>query len=63
MNKHEGFCVPLLEGMHFGVPILAYNSTAIPEALGGPGVLINKKNYLEIAELINLLVEDKVLKR
>ena len=62
MSKHEGFCVPLLEGMHFGVPILAYNSTAIPETLGGTGVLINKKNYLEIAELINLLVEDKVLR-
>jgi len=62
MSEHEGFCVPLLESMHFEVPILAYNSTAIPETLGGAGILINNKNYIEIAELINLLVEDQVLR-
>ena len=30
MSEHEGFCVPLVEAMHFNVPIIAYNSTAIP---------------------------------
>ncbi len=62
MSEHEGFCVPLLESMYFEVPILAYNSTAVPETLGGAGILINDKNYIEIAELINLLVEDKALR-
>ncbi|MPM85721.1 D-inositol-3-phosphate glycosyltransferase [bioreactor metagenome] len=62
MSEHEGFCVPLLESMYFGVPVLAYNSSAIPETLGGTGILINEKNYIEIAELINLLVEDKKLR-
>jgi len=62
MSEHEGFCVPLLESMYFEVPILAYNSTAIPETLGGAGVIVNDKNYIEIAELINVLVEDKVLR-
>jgi glycosyltransferase involved in cell wall biosynthesis len=62
MSEHEGFCVPLLESMYFGVPVLAYNSSAIPETLGGTGILINEKNYIEIAELINLLVEDKTLR-
>jgi glycosyltransferase involved in cell wall biosynthesis/2-polyprenyl-3-methyl-5-hydroxy-6-metoxy-1,4-benzoquinol methylase len=62
MSEHEGFCVPLVESMHFEVPILAYNSTAIPETLGGAGVIVNDKNYIEIAELINVLVEDKVLR-
>jgi len=62
MSEHEGFCVPLLESMHFGVPIIAYSSTAIPETLGDSGILINNKNYMEIAELINILVEDKLLR-
>jgi glycosyltransferase involved in cell wall biosynthesis len=62
MSEHEGFCVPLLEGIYFKVPILAYNSTAVPETLGGAGILINDKNYIEIAELINLLIEDKALR-
>jgi glycosyltransferase involved in cell wall biosynthesis len=62
MSEHEGFCVPLLESIYFGVPVLAYNSSAIPETLGGTGILIHNKNYIEIAELINLLVEDQTLR-
>lgn len=62
MSEHEGFCVPLLESMYFEVPIIAYNSTAIPDTLGSAGIIINDKNYIEIAELINLLVKDKVLR-
>ena len=58
MSEHEGFCVPLIESMYFGIPIIAYNSTAIPYTLEKSGILINKKDYPEIAELINLLVED-----
>lgn len=63
MSEHEGFCVPLLESMHFKIPILANNSTAIPQTLGGSGILVNEKNYIEIAEMINLLVEDKTLRK
>ncbi len=62
MSEHEGFCVPMLESMYFEVPIIAYNSTAIPETLENSGVLINEKNYCEIAELINILIEDKELR-
>lgn len=59
MSEHEGFNVPLIESMHFEVPILAYNSTAIPYTMGGAGILVNKKCYPEIAEMINLVVTDK----
>ncbi len=58
MSEHEGFCVPLIESMLFDIPIIAFNSTAIPYTLGSSGILINKKNYPEIAELIQLLIED-----
>ena len=34
LSEHEGFCVPLLESMHFGVPIVAFGVTAVPETLG-----------------------------
>ncbi|HOW14883.1 glycosyltransferase [Methanosarcina sp.] len=63
MSEHEGFCVPLLESMYFKIPIIANNSTAIPQTLGGSGILVNEKNYIEIAEMINLLVEDKTLRK
>lgn len=63
MSEHEGFCVPLLECMYFKIPILAFNSTAIPHTLGRAGILINKKNYMEIAEMASLLAADSNLRR
>lgn len=62
MSEHEGFGVPLVEAMFFGAPVLAYKSTAVPETLGNAGVLINEKNYDEIAELIHLIVTDESLR-
>jgi L-malate glycosyltransferase len=62
MSDWESFCVPLVESMHFGLPIIAYNSTAIPDTLGDSGILVNQKDYVEIAELINLIVKDPSLK-
>jgi L-malate glycosyltransferase len=51
MSRHEGFCVPLLESMHFDVPIVALGITAVPGTLGGAGVLVNEANTPGIAEL------------
>jgi len=62
MSEHEGFCVPLVESMYFKIPIIAYNSTAIPHTLEKSGILINQKKYIEIAELMNLIAEDEKLK-
>lgn len=62
MSEHEGFSVPLIESMHFGVPIIAYSSTAVPYTLGGAGILFNRKCYPEIAEMINLVVTDEKLR-
>ena len=56
MSEHEGFCVPLLESMHFHLPVLAYASSAVPETLGKGGVLFSEKNYPLIAEMMNKLV-------
>lgn len=61
-SHHEGFCVPLLEAMHFQLPIVAYNGTAIPNTLGGAGVLYHGNQYQEAAELISLLMSDADLR-
>lgn len=57
-SEHEGFCVPLLEAMVFKLPIIAYNSSAIPYTLGDSGILYNEKNPALIAEIINMVVND-----
>jgi glycosyltransferase involved in cell wall biosynthesis len=41
-SDHEGFCVPLLESMSFGLPIVARATSAIPETLGGAGLLVSE---------------------
>ena len=39
LSEHEGFCVPLVEAMAADVPIVAYAAGAVPETLGGAGLL------------------------
>lgn len=62
LSEHEGFGMPFLESMHFGVPIIAYKAAAIPETLGNSGILVTEKDYAAIAELIGLLLEDEALR-
>ena len=33
-SKHEGFCVPVLEAMHFGLPVVVRSGTAASEVAG-----------------------------
>jgi len=62
MSEHEGFCVPLIESMHFGIPIIAFNSTAVPETLSGVGVLLDEKDPATVSEAMRLLIENNVLR-
>lgn len=55
MSEHEGFCVPLLECMHFGVPILAYAAAAIPDTLGEAGLIFKSKDHPAIAALMDVV--------
>ena len=62
MSEHEGFCIPLLEAMQFGGPILAYDAGAVPETLGGSGALVHDKDFPRIAELMDLLLNDSTVR-
>ena len=58
MSEHEGFCVPLVEAMYFDVPIIAYACAAIPETLGGCGILLHDKNPQKAADAIEKIMDD-----
>jgi len=62
MSEHEGFCVPLLEAMYFDIPIVAYQSSAIGYTLGGSGILLDKKNPLETAGVMDKVIRDEALR-
>lgn len=63
MSDHEGFFVPLLESMHFELPILAYGSSVIPETLGESGIVFYEKNFPQLAELMLDLTAEGELRR
>jgi glycosyltransferase involved in cell wall biosynthesis len=59
LSEHEGFCVPLVEAMAADVPVLAYAAGAVPETLGGAGVLFAPKDLELAAETLGTLVYDR----
>ncbi len=62
MSEHEGFCLPAIEAMHFGLPVVAYASSALPDTIGSGGILVKEKKHPEIAELISLIAQDAALR-
>jgi glycosyltransferase involved in cell wall biosynthesis len=63
MSEHEGFCVPLVEAMHLGTPVVGYASSAVPGTIGDAGALVLEKRHDVVAELIDLLARDTPLRR
>jgi glycosyltransferase involved in cell wall biosynthesis len=61
-SEHEGFCVPLVEAMAFEVPIVAREHAAIPETLGGAGIVLPPEDDpLLLAEAMAAVVTDPAL--
>ena len=60
---HEGFCVPLIEAMSTGLPIVARASTAVPETVGDAGVLVCSPNPLYFATAIDRILSSPGLRK
>jgi glycosyltransferase involved in cell wall biosynthesis len=62
-SDHEGFCVPLAEAMGHGVPIVAYGVTAVPETVGGAGLVLPDKSAVPFAAAVGRVLRDEALQR
>lgn len=62
MSEHEGFCIPIVESMAHGVPVLAYAATAVPETMDGAGVLFREKRFEAVAEMMGELTRNAALR-
>ena len=62
LSEHEGFCAPLVEAMAADVPVLAYGAAAVPDTLGGAGVVFSPKDLEYAAELLGALAFDDGLR-
>jgi glycosyltransferase involved in cell wall biosynthesis len=57
----EGFGIPPLEAMACGTPVIASNTTSLPEVIGDAGLLVNPESEEEITNAIDKLLGDNSL--
>jgi glycosyltransferase involved in cell wall biosynthesis len=63
LSEHEGFCIPLLEAFHFGVPVVARDAGAISEVVGDAGVLLSgSDDVATVVELLRIVAADAELR-
>jgi glycosyltransferase involved in cell wall biosynthesis len=51
LSEHEGFCAPIPESFHLGIPVVAFDGGAVAETMNNGGVLVREKDFLKIAAL------------
>lgn len=62
LSEHEGFCVPLLEAMHFGVAVVALASSAVAETVADAGLLLPDSDPVAVACAVDRILSDDGLR-
>jgi glycosyltransferase involved in cell wall biosynthesis len=58
-STHEGLCLPALEAMSFGIPVIARNAAALPDTIDNAGILLPEKAGPELfAEAVCELLDN-----
>ncbi|MXW62639.1 MAG: glycosyltransferase family 4 protein [Acidimicrobiaceae bacterium] len=63
LSEHEGFCVPILEAMAWGVPVVAFDAAAVPDTVADAGVILDDKSPAVVASAIERVVGDESVRR
>ncbi|MHB8682636.1 MAG: glycosyltransferase family 4 protein [Acidimicrobiales bacterium] len=63
LSRHEGFCFPLLEAMHHGLPVVALDAGAVPDTLGDAGVVVPDAEPARVAAAVHRVLTDAALRR
>ena len=58
-SLHEGFGLPALEAMHFGVPTIGSNTTSVPEVLGRADAAFDPTSTAAITALMQRCLTDE----
>jgi glycosyltransferase involved in cell wall biosynthesis len=63
MSEHEGFCAPIPESYYLNIPVVAFNAGAVKETMNNGGVLINKKDFVQTAALLDHIIKNSHLRK
>ena len=61
-SLYEGFGLPPLEAMAHDTPVVASNTSAVPEVVGNAAVLVNPENVFEIMRALHRVLVDQALR-
>jgi glycosyltransferase involved in cell wall biosynthesis len=61
-SEHEGFCVPVIEAMALGVPVVAYGTTAVTATVGDAGLVWDEPDPFLLAESIDTVVREPAVR-
>lgn len=59
----EGFGMPPLEAMSFGVPVVTSSTSSLGEVAGNAAILVDPNNTIQIAEAMGRITQDDGLRR
>jgi len=62
-SLYEGFGLPVLEAMQCGCPVVASNTTSIPEVAGDAAVFVDPLDVEALAQAIYQMVTDEERRR
>ncbi len=62
LSEHEGFCVPVIEAMAAGTPVVAFAAAVLPETIGNAGILLEDKSPTNVAVALERVLTDRELR-
>ena len=62
-SLNEGYGLPVLEAMAFGVPVIVSNISSLPEVAGDAGILVDPRDDRSISKALERLLADEQLRK
>jgi glycosyltransferase involved in cell wall biosynthesis len=59
-SRYEGFCLPAVEAMACGTPVVAFANSAVTEVVGDGGILVRDGDVAEMVAALRTLLTDPV---
>src|SRR5690606_4272593 len=56
-SLHEGFCIPVIEAMASGLPVIGAHTTALPETIGNAGLTFTPQDPADLANTVLRVLE------